>query len=321
MNLPPGEVDGEIAAALRRVLESFSIADPLVNRLQSVVQALANALARRATDPTSREGDEVNWVTPDQSAVGIAHVSADGRWQHVNDKLCAIVGYTRDELLALTVRDITHPDDLEADITHVRRVLSGAITMYSREKRYVKRDRSSVWVNVTVSLARTAAGEPRHFISIVEDITDRKHAQEALRTSEARLAEGTTLAGLAFYDVDFDRGVIYIDKAFRDICGIPPESNAGLGALEFWMAHLHPADREAVLQTRQQMQVGGLDRASQEYRYLHPTTGERWIHHTAGVAGRDATGRPRGRSASFATSRSGAGPRRRCGSRTWKSNG
>ncbi|MBP1778231.1 MAG: transcriptional regulator, Fis family, partial [candidate division NC10 bacterium] len=91
--------------------------------------------------------------------------------------------------------------------------------------------------------------------------------------------------------VDFDRGVIYIDDRFRDICGIPPESNAGLGALEFWMAHLHPADREAVLQTRQQMQVGGLDRASQEYRYLHPTEGERWIHHTAGVTGRDATGR------------------------------
>ena len=291
INLPPGELDREIAAALRRVCESFSIADPLEDRLQAVVQALASALARQPPDPPSRESDEITWVTSDQSAVGIAHVSTDGRWQRVNDKLCAIVGYTREELLELTVRDLTHPDDLETDIAHVRQVLSGAVTTYSGEKRYVRRDRSVVWVNVTVSLARTAAGEPRHFISVVEDITDRKRAEEALRASEARLAEGANLAGLAFYDVDFNRGAIYIDDRFRDICGVPFESNAGLGALEFWMAHLHPADRDGVLQVRQQMQTGGLDRASQEYRYLHPTEGERWIHHTAGVAVRDATGR------------------------------
>ena len=90
----------------------------------------------------------------------------------------------------MTFQDITHPDDLETDLDHVRQVLSGEIKTYTMEKRYFRKDRSLVWADLTVSLVRTATGEPRHFISVVEDITDRKLAEEALRSSEARMAAG-----------------------------------------------------------------------------------------------------------------------------------
>ena len=119
----------------------------------------------------------------------------------------------------------------------------------------------------------------------------RKRTDEALRKSEARLAAGADLAGLAFYEADFETGTMYVDAQICDICGLPPERKEGLQPLEFWMEHLHPEDRERVLDTRQQMQVGALDRISIEYRYLHPTRGERWMHHARRAAARDAVGR------------------------------
>jgi PAS domain S-box-containing protein len=115
--------------------------------------------------------------------VGIAHVGTDGRWLRVNDRLCAIVGHSREELLALRFQDITHPDDLAADLSVVDQLLSGEITTCSLEKRYIRRDHSLVWANLAVSLMRTAAGEPRHFIVVVEDVTERRRAEEALRQS------------------------------------------------------------------------------------------------------------------------------------------
>jgi PAS domain S-box-containing protein len=119
----------------------------------------------------------------------------------------------------------------------------------------------------------------------------RKRSDEALRTSEARLASGADLAGLAFYEVDFSRGVMYFDDRLRDLCGIPPDRERGLGALEFWMEHLHPDDRPRVLGWRQEMEDGKREQLSFEYRYLHPVRGQTWIQHLSGVGTRDADGR------------------------------
>ena len=205
--------------------------EALVKRLQLVAQVFANALARRRHELSLRESEELNRATFDQAAVGIAHVGTDGRCLRVNDKLCAIVGYPREELLRLTFQDITHPDDLETDLEHVRQVLAGEITTYTMEKRYFRKDRSLVWVNLTVSLVRTAAGEPRHFISVVEDITERKRAEEALRASEARLAAGADLAGLAFYEVDFGSGTALRRRPVsRRSAAFPRTGTQGLAA-------------------------------------------------------------------------------------------
>jgi PAS domain S-box-containing protein len=124
--------------------------------------------------------------TFENAAVGIAHVSLDGRWLRVNDKLCNIVGYTHDELLTRTFQDITHPEDLEADLAFVKQVLSGTIQTYSMEKRYIRGDGELLWINLTVSLMRTSSGSPDYFISIIEDISARKSVASALHESESR---------------------------------------------------------------------------------------------------------------------------------------
>ncbi|MBP1599144.1 MAG: two-component sensor histidine kinase, partial [Acidobacteria bacterium] len=174
--------------------------DPLIKRLQLVAQIFANALARKHADQVLRESEELNRATFEQAAVGIAHVGTDGRWLRINDKLCAIVGYQREELLELAFQDITHPEDLETDLDFVRQILSGERESYSMEKRCIRKDGSIVWVILNVSLVRTAAGSPLHFISVVEDITDQRRAEteaEELRANLAHAGRVTLLGQLA----------------------------------------------------------------------------------------------------------------------------
>jgi len=127
-------------------------------------------------------------------------------------------------------------------------------------------------------------------MGISVNITERKRAEKAFRSSEARLAAGADLAGLAFYEVDFDQRVAFVDDRFRDVCGVPPDREQSLQPLEFWIEHLHPSDRERVMGLRQQLHDGRLERLNVEYRFLHPAHGEKWIHHVARVIRRDVTG-------------------------------
>ena len=143
-----------------------------------------------------RESEEMFRTTFELAEVGMAHVSPDGRFLRVNRKLCEIVGYERDELLRLSFRNITHSDDLAKDLAHLQRMLEGEIDAYSAEKRYVKKDYSQVWVSLSTSLVRNASGEPGYFISVIEDISERKRAERLLRSLTPREAEVLRLLAL-----------------------------------------------------------------------------------------------------------------------------
>ncbi|MEK6752792.1 MAG: PAS domain S-box protein [Chloroflexota bacterium] len=132
---------------------------------------------RKRTEEQLHDSEERFRTTFEQAAVGIAHVGTNGSWLRVNQRLCDIVGYTRDELPGLTFQDITHPDDLQTDLNYVHQMLADEIKVYSMEKRYIRKDRSIVWINLTVSLVRETSGEPKYFISVVEDITEHKQAE------------------------------------------------------------------------------------------------------------------------------------------------
>ena len=142
---------------------------------------------RKRAEEALRESEVRFRAIFEQAAVGVAQVALDGRWMDVNLRLCEIVGYTRDELLAITFQDITHPDDLEADLEFVRQMLAGQIRTYGMEKRYRRKDGSIVWIHLSVSLVRSHSGEPEYFISVVQNISERKRGEEILR----RLVAGT----------------------------------------------------------------------------------------------------------------------------------
>jgi two-component system sensor histidine kinase UhpB len=134
-----------------------------------------------------RDGDDGFRFTFEEAALGMAHVAIDGRWLRVNRKLCEIVGYTHEELLGMTFQEVTYPADLDRDLLHVRKMIDGEIDRYAIEKRYVRKDGSLVWINLTASLLRDGDGVPQYFITVVEDITARKQMEEALARSYSEL--------------------------------------------------------------------------------------------------------------------------------------
>jgi PAS domain S-box-containing protein len=125
----------------------------------------------------------------DQVAMGVARVAPDGRFLEANDRFCAIAGYGRDELLALTFQAITHPDDLDSDIAQATALLAGEVDTFAMEKRYITKAGETVWVNLTVSLVRAETGGPDYFVSIIEDIGYRKEieAEQARYQDQLRL--------------------------------------------------------------------------------------------------------------------------------------
>ena len=153
----------------------------------AVTLLLINRARRKRSELALRDSEERFRSTFEQAAVGIAHVRPDGRFLRINQGFCDIVGYSIDEMLECTFQDITHPDDLEADLGHMRKLLAREVDRYSIEKRYYHKNGETVWVNLTVSLLREDTGQPRYFVSIVEDITRRKHAEQLLRDRQQRL--------------------------------------------------------------------------------------------------------------------------------------
>jgi len=120
----------------------------------------------------------------EEAAVGIAEVDLDGRWLRVNQRLCAILGYDEPQLRTLRFQDITHPEDVDADECLAAQLRAGEIETYSLEKRYLRSDGSLVFANLTVALVRDETGAPSHFISVVEDISAARQAQERLLSAE-----------------------------------------------------------------------------------------------------------------------------------------
>src|SRR5262245_31507997 len=170
-------------------------------------------------------------ATFENAAVGIACVAEDGCWLEVNQRLCDIVGYSREELMTKTFGDITHPDDLESDWNQARRLLAGEIENYSMEKRYYRKGGSIVCVNLTVSLARKADGSPDYFVSVVEDISARKRLEEANQKSVALCADVS--AALAEHQVPLqcmlqksaEALVRHLDAAFARIWTLNPNES------------------------------------------------------------------------------------------------
>ncbi|BAI60106.1 putative histidine kinase [Methanocella paludicola SANAE] len=174
---------------------------------------------RNQASESLRESEEDLRAAFEQAAVGMTHVSSDGRFLKVNQKFCDITGYTREELLKMSAQDITHPTDMDEEARLIESLLSGRLSTFSSEKRYIRKDGAVVWVNLTVTPI-FHNGALAYLMGITEDITGRKQAEAALQEAKAQ-AE------------------LYVDLMGHDINNI---HQAALGYLE--LARDMPGDRE-----------------------------------------------------------------------------
>lgn len=125
--------------------------------------------------------------TFEYSSIGMALVGLDGKWLDVNKSVCDIVGYPKKELLKLTFQDITHPDDLTLDLNLLQELIDGKRSSYQLEKRYFTKNGDIVWVNLSVSMVKNDKGEPIHFVSQIQDITEKKRLLDTLEDQNKRL--------------------------------------------------------------------------------------------------------------------------------------
>ncbi len=156
----------------------------------------------RQAEAALRRSEALFRATFEQAAVGMAYLHFDGSLIRVNDRLCELLGYPRDELMRLTYRDVTHPDDLHSSEAELQRFLAADDTTYRMDKRYIRKDGTPLWITLTVSKMRDAGGTPLHCMAVIEDLTQRKLAELALQESEARARRLFDGAPLPNYLVD-----------------------------------------------------------------------------------------------------------------------
>lgn len=213
----------DLSNAVNKVARHECFFDPAISELAGPIDVQEILQRSSALERALRESEQMYRTTFELAGVGIAHVSPEGRWLRVNRKLCEIVGYTEEELLQLPFHDITHPDDLAAGLAGTTKVRSGELEMFSMEKRYVRKDKSHIWVNLTVSASRDERGEFKHFISLIEDITERRRSDE----THARLAAIVASSDDAIISKDLTGTITSWNAGATRIFGFTPEEVIG----------------------------------------------------------------------------------------------
>ena len=225
------------------------------------------------------------------SAIGMALVSLDGRLLQVNKSLSAMLGHPAEDLLKTDFQTLTHPDDLPADLEYVRRLVAGEIQAYVMEKRYFHRDGHIISVSLSVSLVRDGEGKPLYFISQIEDVTQRKRAEDALRNSEARLSLALRAAGQGTYDADLRAGG---EVSFSAECAsmLDYEPKPFKRSFESLQTLVHPADWAEAAQARREYLAGERAEYRTTFRLKTASGGWKWVLCLGAIVERDAQGRP-----------------------------
>jgi PAS domain S-box-containing protein len=253
-------------------------ARPMTNRPQAesllrlVAVRAAAELERKQAEEALRQSGERFRAAFEHSAIGMALVSPEGNWLKVNKWVCDIVGYTADELMAKTFQDITHTEDLDTDLAFVRQMLAGEIESYQMEKRYFDKDGHIVWVLLTVSLVWDEQGAPLHFISQIQDITERKREQEAIRESELKFRTLVEASSSGIWKTDAAGHNTYVSPRWCEITGISEAAAAGQG----WASGLHPDDRIPV-HTGWMKAATASASYSAEFRFVHSDGRFVWV--------------------------------------------
>ena len=283
-----GSISKDLISAVRKTSRREYFFDPaILDQTPSAHIDLQEILKRSAgLEGALRQSEQLYRSTFELAAVGVAHVSPDGRWLRVNQKLCEIVGYSEAELLRLTFQDITHPDDLATDLAQTEKVRSGKLDTYSLEKRYIRKDGSLVWISLTVSGVRDARGKFDHFISVIEDISKRKQVEEALQRSERDLALALESSRTAMFDWDVIQKRGEWNSQMAAIYDFHPK-NAYITAEE-WGSLFHSVDRSRLVHEAEQVWKEG-EEFTFEFRTVRQNGEIRWVLSHGRIV-RDAAG-------------------------------
>ncbi len=192
---------------------------------------------RRRAEEALRESEERFRKAFEHAALGMALVSPAGRLLKVNLYMCQMWGYTEEELLTKTFNDLTHPDDQHIGIEVMRKLLNNTLSFAWLEKRYLHKDGSTIWALLGTSLLRDSAGKPLYLVSHIQNITERKRAEDALKESEKRFRDLAENSPIGIFIVQNNQ-IVYTNPEQERLFGPLPEPFT----IDNFFKNVHPYD-------------------------------------------------------------------------------
>jgi PAS domain S-box-containing protein len=208
--------------------EEIALLTELAEDLVNGLEAQRARTDRQRSEEALRHSEDRFRLAMLHSPIGMAISAPSGQWLEVNPAFCNIVGYTREEMLQLDFRVMTHPDDRPAGHEAVQRMLDGRIENYQREKRYLHKDGHAVWVQLNFSLIKNADGTPRNFVSQVQDITGRREAEKAMLDYRTKLTLAMDMARLGHWEFDVETRTFTFDESSYRVLGTSAEREGGM---------------------------------------------------------------------------------------------
>lgn len=254
----------------RRLRDAFAELQQLNQNLRVAEDKLAahtRHLEQRVAERTAalRQSEAHLRSYFEQPLIGIAVTSLDKGWLEINDRMCAILGYSREELANKTWADLTHPDDLSADVAEYERVMRGEIEGYSLEKRYIRADGRVVPTDLSVACVRGPDAECRYFIAMIQDVTERRRTEEALRESEEKFRLAFDNANTGMCLVDIQGRLLQVNDKMSAIFGYSRRELEGMTVNDLAV----PEDAALSAEYIGRALHGGSDSATFEKRYRH----------------------------------------------------
>ena len=252
-----------------------------------LVATISDITAQHDAETRLRESERRFRNTFELAGSGMAHIGLDRRFIRVNRRLCEILGYSEAELLELTGRKISHPDDLDIINRERPRLYAGEIGAVRVEKRYLRKDGSVVWVKFSMTVERDAQGKPLYEIGVYDDVTAQRETETALRQSEARFRQTFELAASGICHV-VDGRFVRVNRSLCEILGYAEHELLGKHVKEL----SHAEDRDVTDADRARIRAGELEQARFEKRYVRGDNGQVVWCDVAIALVRDAAGAP-----------------------------
>lgn len=283
-----------VAAQVGRIYENGSL---YVEALKQASELEVEIGERKRAEAAWRENEERFRSAFDHTNVPMVLTDLDNRFVRVNTAFAQLFGYSEAEILCMSMADLTHPDHVEESYARREVLLAGGGHNFHMEKRYLHKDGHVLWGLTNVALVRDAEGKPLLYFGQVQDITERKQADEALNASEERIREAQqrlqhviTSSPAVLYTLACEKEGLrpeWISENLREMLGHPAES---FSEPQWWYEHVHPDDVKRVI-ARVDHDLFTLDRVSDEFRFRNQNGTYRWIRNEMRLL-RDSTGNP-----------------------------
>ena len=274
-----------------KVIHAISLPILIVYPLTTALlgNLFAGRLKRKEVTEALAENEFLFRSQFDHGNIGIAITSVDKKWLRVNPRMCEMLGYSRAELDQLSWLDLTHPDDITSDRAQFERVLRGEIDSYDLDKRYVRKDGSTLYGHLTASCYRSE-GEVQFFIAGILDTTLQKQIEMNLRANEEQLTLVLAGGDLGFWDWDIVNDTVERNSRWAEMLGYTYAEIQH--TVKQWLEFIHPDDRELAWQSISAHLQGKTAQHKIEYRMLTKQGGLRWILDCAKVVAYSSDGKP-----------------------------